>query len=212
MKILDKRMSINTRQKVVQLIIKEEILPLIENVRVMEYAKSNLVELARRAINTAVLTKEEITIDWLYDAVHYFVSYKRPDIMGDIDPNHGQDLDDGNMGAYEKSTPPRPKPLGKQTSTMKKTPPTTVEIDKERIIKDPITKLEGKVEQVVSYVISQVTLGTDRIVDKPIAAFISMGDAKEFVNAKNRSLELQSIGKDRRFYKMDIKITNRIAD
>lgn len=203
MNITDERLSMRARYELTKIILKEEVLPLIDNQKIRDYAKSNLRDLTndvrykmkiRRGIGTS--------LEWMHDKVIEFVAYRRPDLAKDaypdvtntVDPNHEQDLDDGNMGHKENLT-------GHQKILTEKEKGET-----------PIEAPKLRIEEVVNFTVTQVTINKEEIIEIEIATFISLKDAKDFANEKEELLETQILLKNRRFYKISTKIVHKVVN
>lgn len=195
MRITDRRISRGARHQVIRTIIKEEVLPLVDDIKVKQYAESNLRELTDRAMRRAEFYSEEVTIDWLYDAIYDFVAYKRPDIVKDthVDPNYEQDLDDGNMGAYEEPQ------MGHKKDVVPRVTP---------------IKQQPKTIETIEYTVHQVTVNpkVKEIIEIQIATFIALQDAKDFVARKEEEIANTILLNKNRFYKIDTKIVKKISN
>lgn len=214
MRITDKRMSKGARYLITKTIIKEEVLPLIDDTKVRQYAESNLRELTNWAIGKAESQDEEITIDWLYDTIYHFVTYKRPDMAKDfnVDPNYEQDLDDGNMGAYEDCQMGHKKDkveeaIGKTTEEMIKE---TQKMSK--VLAKAIN--QPKIEKTIEYVVSQVTVNpkAKEIIEIQVATFIRLQDAKDFIARKEDEIANTILLNKNRFYKIDTRIVKKMSN
>lgn len=195
MRITDRRISRGARHQIIRTIIKEEVLPLVDDIKVKQYAESNLRELTDRAMRRAEFCGEEVTIDWLYDAIYDFVAYKRPDIIKDthVDPNYEQDLDDGNMGAYEEPQ------MGHKKDVIPRVTP---------------IKQQPKTIETIEYTVHQVTVNpkVKEIIEIQIATFIALQDAKDFVARKEEEIANTILLNKNRFYKIDTKIVKKISN
>lgn len=201
MRITDRRISRGARHQIIRTIIKEEVLPLVDDIKVKQYAESNLRELTDRAMRRAEFYSEEVTIDWLYDAIYDFVAYKRPDIVKDthVDPNYEQDLDDGNMGAYEEPQ------MGHKKDVVPR-----IQLNGRELAK----AIEPKTIETIEYVVSQITVNpkAKEIIEIQIATFIALQDAKDFVARKEEEIANTILLNKNRFYKIDTKVVKKISN
>lgn len=162
MKITDKTISKGTKIELIKTIIKEEVLPLIDDPKVRQYAESNLRGVSVWVRDEAELEKEKITIDWLCGAVHCYVMDKK---------------------------------LGIKVTT---------EIE-------PITT--ESIIKVIEYTVSQVITNSDtkEIKEIQIATFMSLKDAKEYVDRKGIETINKITGRDM-FFKIDAKVVKKISN
>lgn len=213
MRITDKTISKGTRMEIVKLILKEEVLPLIDDQKTRQYAESNLKSIAIWIRDKAEICDEKITIDFLHNIVEHYatigrtIKASRDSMWQDCVIPKGKEINkkeekEVNMG-HEK--------IIVSINSKKVAEEVTKHISQRT--KEIVGHINQRTEKEIKFVVSKVVVDfiTKEVEEKEIAMFTSLRDARKYAEEKEIEKEIEVINKPKDkdvFFKIDVEISN----
>lgn len=186
MRIIDKTISKGTRMEIIKLILKEEVLPLIDDQKTRQYAESNLKSIAIWVRDKAEICDEKITIDFLHNIVEHYATI-------------GRTIKASKDSMWQDCIISK----GKEMYEIKEV------IDSIKKVGEITKHISQRTEEEIKFVVSKVIVDfiTKEIEEKEIAMFTSLRDAKKYVDIKEAKIINKPKDKDI-FFKIGARMSN----